>query len=79
MLFLEMYLDGRLLSREGPFTIPSLRYEGQAVEVRIKALRKKYSDEIALAGSEPLFLLSGIPSSLNSFVPLSFLDPGTRK
>ena len=67
-MMLEMYLDGNLI--DSVVLLPGDVHSEKNMQNHIKALEAKHKDLISKSGSEPSFLLSGVNSSMNSFVPL---------
>lgn len=71
MIQFEMYLNGQLLDAVPP-SLPDLRTNGAAYLKRLTAMfEKKYASRIVKSGSKPSFCLSGVPSAVNRFLPLS--------
>jgi hypothetical protein len=72
MILLEMYHNGKLLDSItvcNPLLTTNYKIQ---VSSLMKELTINYKTILARNGAKPEFLLSGIPSSMNNFTPLSW-------
>ena len=68
---LEIYLNGRLLDRTYlPHFLSSLQFGDYLKRLKEELLRK-HKATLSETATPPEFLLSGVSSSMNHFVPLS--------
>ena len=70
MITLEMHLDGRLFDTIAPCAITLRKKYTQHVAELKEKLLKKHQALLLKKATPPTFILSGIPSRLNVFVPL---------
>lgn len=70
MIVLEMYLNGKLIDSAAPSsTMLQTKYTEQLKSLT-SGLEKKHKDLLLQAGNKPDFILSGVQSRMNHFVPL---------
>ncbi|MEI6950620.1 hypothetical protein V9K67_25780 [Paraflavisolibacter sp. H34] len=73
MMHLEIYLDGQLLDAV-PLSLPlpqDKNYDYSKIfKSLISELEKKHARLLSRSAVKPTYCVSGIPSSINSFVPL---------
>jgi hypothetical protein len=68
---LEMYVDGKLIDTAEP-SQSLLRTNSSAhLKELMEGLKKKHADLLSGTSSKPMFVLGGVQSCINSFVPLS--------
>jgi hypothetical protein len=69
-MVLEMYLDGQLLDSTQPSLVLLRTNYSVHLKMLMERLKNKHAAVLARSGQPPVFILSGIPSSINSFKPL---------
>lgn len=70
MILLEMYLDGQLIDSLEPSIVLLQSNYWVHVNDLVKELKNKHAAVLSTSGHQPVFILSGIPSSINFFTPL---------
>lgn len=70
MIIFEMYLDGQLIDTSTPCRIMLRTKYNKHLKSLATELEKKHADLLRKAGSKPIYLLSGVQSCMNHFVPL---------
>ncbi|HVF97722.1 MAG TPA: hypothetical protein VM871_10385 [Flavisolibacter sp.] len=68
MMRLEMYVDGQLVDASAVF--PPLLRGADYLQTLITELEKNYAAVLSKLSVKPVYVLSGVPSCINSFVPL---------
>jgi len=74
MILLEMHLDGQLLETVAPTSGFLQTGSYRHLKEMMESLKRKHAGKLTNSPCKPAFILSGISSCINSFVPLSCSD-----
>lgn len=70
MIVLEMYIDGLLFDTAKPYGILKETKYKVFLKLLIHELMSKHAVLLSKRSDKPIFILCGVPSCANNFVPL---------